>query len=53
VVSATVREGLRRSKSCALFVRSDNYEAVRLYRRLGFGKFGDELSIDRGTGIVP
>ena len=53
VVSAAVREGLGRSRSCALFVRSDNYEAIRLYLKLGFRKHGDELWIDRGTGIVP
>ena len=52
-VSAAVREGLGRSRSCALFVRSDNYEAIRLYLKLGFRKHGDELWIDRGTGIVP
>ncbi len=53
VVSAAVREGLRRSESCSLFVRSSNSDAIRLYRRLGFRKVGKELWIDRGTGIVP
>ena len=53
VVSAAVREGLRRSESCSLFVRSSNDEAIRLYRRLGFRKVGEELWVDRGTGIVP
>lgn len=53
VVSAAVEEALKRSESCALFVRSANTEAIRLYRKLGFRKFGEEFWIDRGTGIVP
>ena len=53
VVSAAVREGLRRSQSCTLFVRSDNERAIGLYRALGFNKVGEELWIDVGTGIVP
>lgn len=53
VVSAAVQEALKRSESCSLFVRSDNLEAIRLYARLGFQKFGEELWVDIGTGIVP
>lgn len=53
VVSAALMEALRRSESCTLFVRSDNEEAISLYRKLGFRKFADELFIDIGTGIVP
>ncbi len=53
VVSAAVREALRRSESCSLFVRSDNQEAISLYQKLGFKKVGEELWIDIGTGIVP
>jgi ribosomal protein S18 acetylase RimI-like enzyme len=53
VVSAAVREALRRSESCSLFVRSDNHPAIGLYRRLGFRKVAEELWIDIGTGIVP
>lgn len=53
VVSAAVREGLRRSQSCSLFVRSDNAEATSLYRTLGFQKSGEEFWIDIGTGLVP
>lgn len=52
-VSAAVREALVRSEACSLFVRSDNHEAIRLYRALGFRKVGDELWIDIGTGIIP
>ena len=53
VVSKAVLEALRRSKSCSLFVRSDNHEAISLYRKLGFKKVGEELWVDIGTGIVP
>jgi len=53
VVSAVVQEALKHSQSCSLFVRSDNDEAVGLYRTLGFQKFGEEFWIDIGTGLVP
>jgi ribosomal protein S18 acetylase RimI-like enzyme len=52
-VSATVQEGLRRSRACSLFVRSDNEPAISLYRSLGFRKTGEELWIDIGTGLIP
>src|SRR5487761_457825 len=53
VVSAAVREALRRSQSCSLFVRSDNAAAVSLYTELGFKKVAEELWIDMGTGLIP
>lgn len=53
VVSATVREALRRSESCILWVRSDNENAIGLYSALGFRKIGEELWIDIGTGLAP
>ncbi|MDG6996886.1 MAG: GNAT family N-acetyltransferase [Nitrososphaerota archaeon] len=52
-VSATVREALKLSQCCNLFVRSDNEQAIGLYRALGFKKIGEELWIDIGTGLVP
>ncbi|MDH2901377.1 MAG: GNAT family N-acetyltransferase [archaeon] len=52
-VSAAVQEGLRRSQACGLFVRSDNQQAIALYRSLGFKKYGEELWIDIGTGLIP
>lgn len=53
VVSAAVQEGLKRSEACSLFVRSDNQEAISLYRSLGFKKQGEEVWIDIGTGLIP
>jgi ribosomal protein S18 acetylase RimI-like enzyme len=53
VVSATVREALIRSEAVSLFVRSDNEQAISLYRGLGFKKVGTEIWIDIGTGLVP
>jgi ribosomal protein S18 acetylase RimI-like enzyme len=53
VVSAAVREALSRSSACSLGVRSDNIEAIRLYRRLGFVKVGQEFWVDKGTGLTP
>jgi ribosomal protein S18 acetylase RimI-like enzyme len=52
-VSAAIQEGLKRSQACSLFVRSDNLQAIALYRSLGLKKAGEELWIDVGTGLVP
>ena len=52
-VSAAVQEGLNRSNSCTLFVRSDNEIAIGLYKALGFKKIGEELWIDIGSGLIP
>ena len=51
--SAAVREALRLSNSCSLFVRVDNVHAISLYRSLGFKKEAEELWIDIGTGMIP
>jgi ribosomal protein S18 acetylase RimI-like enzyme len=53
VVSAAVQEALKRSQACSLFVRSNNQQAIALYRALGFKKRGEELWIDIGTGLIP
>ncbi|HKW04793.1 MAG TPA: GNAT family N-acetyltransferase [Nitrososphaerales archaeon] len=53
VVSATVKEGLKRSDSCGLYVRSNNEKAIALYESLGFKKIGEELWFDFGTGMNP
>jgi GNAT superfamily N-acetyltransferase len=53
VSSAATNEALRYSESCALFVRSDNFAAIRTYQKLGYRKIGEELWIDVGTGLTP
>ncbi|MCL4518229.1 MAG: GNAT family N-acetyltransferase [Thaumarchaeota archaeon] len=53
VVSAAVREALKHSRCCSLFVRSDNEQALGLYWALGFKKIGEELWVDLGTGLIP
>ena len=52
-VSAAVQEGLKRSRCCTLFVRSDNEQAISLYNRLGFEKVGKELWVDINSGLKP
>lgn len=52
-VSSAVREALKLSQCCSLFVRSDNEQAIGLYRALGFRKIGEELWVDIGTGMIP
>jgi len=51
--SAVTEEALRNSEAAALFVRSDNYSAVKVYEKIGFKKIGERLWIDVGTGIKP
>ncbi len=53
VTSAATGEGLKHSESCMLFVRSDNFGAIRIYKKLGYRKVGEELWVDFGTGLVP
>lgn len=53
VVSAAVKEGLKRSRACTLFVRQDNIPAQSLYRKIGFTKVGEELWIDMSSGVIP
>jgi ribosomal protein S18 acetylase RimI-like enzyme len=53
VVSAAVEEGLRRSKTCTLFVRQNNGPALGIYRKIGFKKVAEMLWMDIGTDLVP
>lgn len=52
-VSAAVREGLKQSITCSLFVRQDNSSALAIYKKIGFNKVGELLWIDLGSGLVP
>jgi len=51
--SAITEEALKNAESAALFVRSDNYPAVRAYEKIGYKKIGEKLWVDVGTGLRP
>ena len=51
--SAVTEEALRNAEAAALFVRSDNYAAIRTYEKIGFRKIGEKLWVDVGTGLRP
>ncbi|MEM3443194.1 MAG: GNAT family N-acetyltransferase [Candidatus Bathyarchaeia archaeon] len=51
--SAVTEEALKNADSAALFVRSDNYPAIRVYEKIGYRKIGEKLWVDIGTGLKP
>jgi RimJ/RimL family protein N-acetyltransferase len=51
--SAVTKEALKHSETAALFVRSDNYPAIKVYEKIGYEKLGEKLWIDVGTGMKP
>jgi RimJ/RimL family protein N-acetyltransferase len=51
--SAVTEEALRHAEAAALFVRSDNYPAIRVYEKIGYRKIGEKLWVDVGTGLRP
>ncbi|MGD0496381.1 MAG: GNAT family N-acetyltransferase [Candidatus Bathyarchaeia archaeon] len=51
--SAVTEEALRQAEAAALFVRSDNYPAIRVYEKIGYRKIGEKLWIDVGTRLRP
>jgi len=51
--SAVTEEALKHAETAALFVRSDNYPAIKVYEKIGYKKLGEKLWIDVGTGIKP
>jgi RimJ/RimL family protein N-acetyltransferase len=51
--SAITDKALRHAEAAALFVRSDNYPAIRIYEKIGYRKIGEKLWIDVGTGLRP
>jgi len=51
--SAVTEEALKNAEVAALFVRSDNYSAIRVYEKIGCEKIGEKLWVDAGTGIKP
>jgi len=51
--SAITEEALKNSEAAALFARSDNYSAVRVYEKIGYRKIGEKMWVDVGTGLKP
>jgi predicted GNAT family acetyltransferase len=52
-VSKVTEQALRNAEAAALFVRSDNYPAIRAYEKIGYKKIGEKLWVDMGTGLRP
>jgi RimJ/RimL family protein N-acetyltransferase len=52
-VSAVTEEALKNAEAAALFVRSDNYPAIKAYEKIGYKKIGEKAWIDVGTGLRP
>ena len=51
--SAVTEEALKNAESAALFVRSDNYPAIKAYEKIGYRKIGEKLWVDVETGLKP
>lgn len=51
--SAVTEEALEHGEAAALFVRLDNYPAIRVYEKIGYKKIGEKLWVDVGTGLKP
>jgi RimJ/RimL family protein N-acetyltransferase len=51
--SAVTEEALKNAEAAALFVRSDNYPAVKAYEKIGYKSIGEKLWVDVGTGLKP
>jgi predicted GNAT family acetyltransferase len=51
--SAVTEEALKNAEAAALFVRSDNYPAIKAYEKIGYKKIGEKLWVDVGTGLKP
>lgn len=51
--SAVTEEALKNAETATLFVRSDNYPAIRVYEKIGYRTLGEKLWVDVGTGLKP
>jgi len=51
--SAVTKNALKHAETAALFVRSDNYPAIKVYEKIGYKKLGEKLWVDVGTGMKP
>jgi RimJ/RimL family protein N-acetyltransferase len=52
-MSAITEKALENADAAALFVRSDNYPAIRVYEKIGYRKIGEKIWVDVGTGMKP
>ncbi|MGQ9531166.1 MAG: GNAT family N-acetyltransferase [Candidatus Bathycorpusculaceae bacterium] len=51
--SAITEEVLKKADAASLFVRNDNYPAIRVYEKIGYKKIGEKLWVDVGTALKP
>ena len=51
--SAITEDAVKAAEAAALFVRSDNLPAIRVYEKLGYKRIGVKLWVDIGTGLKP
>jgi predicted GNAT family acetyltransferase len=51
--SAVTEEALKNAEAAALFVRSDNYPAIKAYEKIGYKKVGEKVWVDVETGKKP
>ena len=51
--SAITEEALKNAEYASLFVRNDNYSAIRVYEKIGYRKIGEKFWVDVGTGLKP
>jgi len=47
------KEALEKVEAAILFVRSDNYPAIKVYEKIGYRKIDERLWVDVGTGLKP
>jgi GNAT superfamily N-acetyltransferase len=51
--SAVTEQALKNADAAALFARSDNHAAIKVYERIGYKKIGEKVWVDVGTGLKP
>ncbi|HML03332.1 MAG TPA: GNAT family N-acetyltransferase [Candidatus Bathyarchaeia archaeon] len=51
--SAVTEEALKNAEAAALFVRSDNYSAIKAYEKIGYKMVSEKVWVDMDTGRKP
>jgi len=51
--SAVTEEALKDAEAAALFVRSDNYSAIKAYEKIGYKMVSEKVWVDMDTGRKP